>query len=119
MPKTTIDCRRHGDGTKAYLVTPTVGRPWKRCAACSADATSRWKKANRVNPGAPPGGIYRGLRTTAGLKTSVRSVPVVDDLWEYMSSHHADHGATQSLFLNLVISAGLRSLDPSFKKIVQ
>jgi hypothetical protein len=114
----TTSCRRHGERVKAYVVTPRIGNPWKRCAECAGEAVMRHKKSRRRFPDAPTGGIFRGQRTTAGIKTTPYHFPIAEYVLGFIKERHASVGVTQSLLLNQVIVAGIRALfDPVFPEL--
>lgn len=108
-----MNCQVHGP-SDATSVPRGKGKASLRCLKCGAEATRRYRKRNTSHPDTPAGSYHRGLRTTQGMSTERKILPIVEKAWEWIEQNHEKHGTAKSLLVNQLLERAILLEDKKY-----
>lgn len=113
MNALTMNCQVHGPSS-ATSIPRDNGKASLRCLRCQAEATKRYRKRHASHPDTPPGSYHRGLRTTQGIDTERKILPITTRAWDWIEQNHEKHGSAKSLLINQLLERAISLEDPKY-----
>jgi hypothetical protein len=106
-------CKNHGYAD-AYVSVRSNGDMSPRCLQCQSASTRRSRAARASHPQTPPGSYFMGKRTTQGMDTEKKQVPIAVGIWKWLDAVQDSKGATIGRLINEIIAERIKEEDPSF-----
>lgn len=65
-----------------------------------------------------PGGIFNGLRTTAGIDTQREQLKISKVIMHWVEKNQQRLGTARSMTVNKLLAKAIKSMDPAFRSDV-